>query len=68
MLRLVVFLLLVAVPAFAEPPHSGVAGTRSMPELSDLMLFACAAAGVWFVRNRLRARFRKPPQPETVED
>ena len=42
----------------AAAPHSGVAGTRSMPELSDLALFACAAFAVWFVRNRLRARFR----------
>ena len=62
MLRLIVLLLLIAVPAFAEPPHTGVAGTRSMPELSDLMLFACAAAGVWFGRSRLRARFRKTPK------
>ncbi|MDH4744080.1 hypothetical protein OMP43_08635 [Sphingomonas sp. CBMAI 2297] len=54
-------LLLAATPALAadEPPHTGRAGTRSMPELSDLALAACAAAGVWFVRSRLRARFRK---------
>lgn len=64
-------LLLIAAPAFAdEPPHTGVAGSRSMPETSDFLLFACAAAGVWFVRSRLRARFRKsskdqssPPRP-----
>jgi hypothetical protein len=62
MLRLVVLLLLIAVPALAEPPHTGVAGTRSMPELSDLLLFACAVAGVWFVRSRMRARFRKTPK------
>ena len=51
--------LLIATPALAEePPHTGVAGTRSMPELSDIALFACAAFGVWLVRSRLRARFR----------
>jgi hypothetical protein len=50
--------LLVATPALAAP-HSGVAARRSMPELSDLALFACAAGGVWFVRSRLRARFRR---------
>ncbi|WP_025560148.1 hypothetical protein [Sphingomonas sp. UNC305MFCol5.2] len=57
MLR-IAFVLLIATPAFAAAPHSGVAGSRSMPELSDLALFACAAFAVWFVRNRLRARFR----------
>ena len=57
MLR-IAFALLIATPALAAAPHSGVAGTRSMPELSDLALFACAAFAVWFVRNRLRARFR----------
>lgn len=67
MLRLIVLLLLIAVPAFAVP-HSGVAATRSMPELSDIMLFLCAAAGVWFVRSRLRARFRKTPTAEPIED
>jgi hypothetical protein len=58
MLR-IVLVLLIATPALAAAPHSGVAGTRSMPELSDLALFACAAFGIWFVRSRLRARFRK---------
>lgn len=57
MLR-VVPLLLIATPALAAA-HSGVAGTRTMPELSDIALFACAAFGVWFVRSRLRARFRR---------
>lgn len=54
-------LLLTAVPALAadEPPHTGRAGSRSMPELSDLALAACAAGGIWFVRRQLRARFRK---------
>ncbi|AJP70633.1 hypothetical protein [Sphingomonas hengshuiensis] len=64
MLRLALPLLLLAAPALAaeEPPHTGVAGSRSMPELSDLALFACAAGGVWFVRRRLRARFRAKPK------
>ncbi len=54
-------LLLVAAPAYAadEPAHTGVAGSRSMPELSDFALFAVAAGGVWFVRRAMRARFRK---------
>lgn len=51
--------LLIAAPALAAAPHSGVTGSRSMPELSDLALFACAAFGIWFVRSRLRARFRR---------
>lgn len=51
--------LLIATPTLAAAPHSGVAGTRSMPEFSDLALFACAAFGVWFVRRQLRARFRR---------
>ena len=52
------FLLLVAAPAYAEQAHTGVAGSRTMPELSDIALFAVAAFGVWFVRRSLRARFR----------
>lgn len=61
MLRLAFLFLLIGVPAFAadEPPHTGVAGSRSMPELSDFALAAIAAGGVWFVRSRLRARFRR---------
>lgn len=56
-------LLLIATPAFAdEPAHTGRAGSRSMPEASDLLLFAVAAGGVWFVRARMRARFRKSPE------
>lgn len=64
MLRAALPLLLLALPALAagEPPHNGVASTRSMPELSDLALFACAVAAVWFVRRRLRARFRRAPK------
>ena len=61
MLRIAIPLLLIAAPALGTP-HSGVAGSRSMPELSDLALFACAAAGLWFVRSRLRARFRRSPE------
>jgi hypothetical protein len=62
MLR-VALLLLIATPALAEEPaHTGVAGSRSMPELSDFALFAVAAGGVWFVRRAMRARFRKSPK------
>ena len=67
MLRYALPLLLIAAPALAdEPPHSGVAGSRSMPELSDILLAACAAAGLWFVRNRMRARFRKAPKASST--
>jgi hypothetical protein len=61
MLRLALPLLLLAAPALAadEPPHTGRAGSRSMPELSDLALAAVAAGGIWFVRSRMRARFRR---------
>ena len=61
MLRIALPLLLLAAPALAadEPPHTGRAGSRSMPELSDLALAACAAGGIWFVRRQLRVRFRK---------
>lgn len=56
-------LLLIATPVLAdEPAHTGVAGSRSMPELSDFALFAVAAGGVWFVRRAMRARFRKAPK------
>lgn len=59
-------LLLLASPAFAAPPHSGIVQTRSMPELSDLALFAMAVGGVWLVRHLLRKRFAKQAgtQPE----
>ena len=61
MIRAVLPFLLIAAPALAadEPPHTGVAGSRSMPEISDFLLFAVAAGGVWFVRRAMRARFRK---------
>ena len=64
MIRLVLPLLLIASPALAadEPPHTGIAGSRSMPEISDFLLFAVAAGGVWFVRRAMRARFRKAPK------
>ena len=53
-------LLLLATQVLASvPPHSGVIHTRSMPELSDIALFAMAAAGVWFARRALRKRFAK---------
>jgi len=63
MLRLALALL-IAAPAYAadEPPHTGVAGSRSMPEFSDLALAAVAAGGIWFVRSRMRARFRRRPK------
>jgi hypothetical protein len=61
MIRAVLPLLLIAAPALAadEPPHTGVAGSRSMPEISDFLLFAVACGGVWFVRRAMRQRFRK---------
>ena len=61
MIRALFPLLLIASPALAadEPPHTGVAGSRSMPEISDFLLFAVAVGGVWFVRRAMRARFRK---------
>lgn len=62
MLRVVLFLM-IAAPALAEEPaHTGTPGSRSMPELSDVALFAVAAGGLWFVRSRMRARFRKAPK------
>ena len=53
-------LLLLATPALAAPPHSGVIRTRSMPELSDIALFVMAAGGVWLARRALRKRFKQP--------
>jgi hypothetical protein len=53
-------LLLLATPAAAEDNgHTGTATPRTAPELSDLALFAIAAAGVWFTRRALRNRARK---------
>lgn len=50
----------MTTPALAEDNgHSGVAGVRTGPELSDLALFAMAVLAVWFVRRRLRARFKR---------
>jgi uncharacterized membrane-anchored protein len=45
--------------AWAQDGHSGSAGVRTGPELSDLALFAVAVLIVWFVRRRLRKRHRK---------
>ena len=60
-MRFALLLLLTGTPALAQvPPHSGVVHTRSMPELSDIALFAMAVAGVWLVRRALRKRFAKP--------
>jgi hypothetical protein len=56
--RIAAALLLIAAPVVAQP-HGGAASSRSMPELSDLALAACAAGGVWFARAKLRARFRR---------
>ena len=42
----------------AASGHSGVARVRTGPELSDAALFVAAVLAVWFVRRRLRARFR----------
>jgi hypothetical protein len=39
-----------------------------MPELSDILLAACAAGGLWFVRSRMRARFRKNPEANATKD
>jgi hypothetical protein len=61
MIRSALLLATLATPAFAGA-HSGIAGSRSMPELSDIALFAVAAFGVWFVRRALRARFRRMPK------
>ncbi|OYY89280.1 MAG: hypothetical protein B7Y45_12885 [Sphingomonas sp. 28-66-16] len=52
-------LLLVATPALADAPHSGIAHPRTAPELSDIALFVMAAAGIWIVRRAMRARFAK---------
>jgi hypothetical protein len=62
MFRAALPLLFLAAPALAEGAHSGVAGSRSMPEISDFLLFAVAAGGVWFVRRAMRRRFRKQPK------
>lgn len=54
------FLILLAAPALAEDNgHSGTAGVRTGPELSDIALFAMAVVAVWYARRRLRARHAK---------
>jgi hypothetical protein len=50
---------LLATPALADDGHSGVAGVRTGPELSDVALFVMAVVAVWLVRRALRRRFRK---------
>ena len=63
MLRFAFPLLLLAAPALAdEPAHTGVAGHRDMPELSDVALFAVAAGGLWVARRAMRARARRAPK------
>lgn len=58
--RLVAAIALLPSPALAEDNgHSGVAGVRTGPELSDAALFVMAVVAVWFVRRALRRRFRK---------
>lgn len=51
------FLFLRASPALADTDALGV-HRRSMPELSDIALFAFAVFALWFVRFMLRRRFR----------
>lgn len=50
---------LLVTPVHAQDGHSGTAGVRTGPELSDLWLFAVGALIVWFVRRTLRNRDRK---------
>ncbi|WP_375402306.1 PEP-CTERM sorting domain-containing protein [uncultured Sphingomonas sp.] len=46
--------MIAAILAAAAP-----AAGRTAPEPSDVALFAVAALAVWFVRRRLRNRFRR---------
>ncbi len=46
--------------------HTGVARVRTGPEASDVALFLLAVLAVWFVRRRLRARFRDRPNGHRV--
>ncbi|MCM8729614.1 hypothetical protein ACFO8O_01340 [Hephaestia sp. GCM10023244] len=61
MMRALLPLLLLAAPALAAAPvpHSGTAAPRTAPELSDIALFAMAAAGVFLARRAMRRRFDK---------
>ncbi|WP_375380392.1 hypothetical protein [uncultured Sphingomonas sp.] len=45
--------------------HTGVARVRTGPEASDAALFLLAVLAVWFVRRRLRTRFRDRPDGRT---
>ncbi|WP_109807638.1 hypothetical protein [Sphingosinithalassobacter portus] len=58
----------IAVPALAYAPHSGEAGTRTMPQLSDIALVVFAAGALWFVRHAMRRRKRKQDAPQPAED
>ncbi|MGR6329780.1 hypothetical protein ACU5AX_11995 [Sphingomonas sp. XXL09] len=49
---------MIALLAYADG-HSGIVHPRSAPEWSDVALFVVAAAGLWWVRRRLRRRFQK---------
>ena len=46
---------MIALLLLTVTPAAG----RTSPELSDVALFVVAALAVWFVRRRLRARFRR---------
>ena len=50
--------LLIALPAIAAAPHSGTV-RRTGFEPADAAMFAAVAAGIWFARRALRARFRQ---------
>jgi len=58
-MRALLPLLLLATPALAAAPHSGVVKQRTAPELSDVALFVMAAAGVFLARRAMLRRFDK---------
>jgi hypothetical protein len=49
----------IAAPALAYAPHSGEAGNRTMPQLSDIALIVFAGVSIWAVRKAMRARMRR---------
>ena len=57
--RLALFVAVCLLPGtlHAAPPHTGQVIHDGF-ELSDVALFACAAAGVWLARRSMRARAR----------
>ncbi|MFA5988405.1 MAG: hypothetical protein WC803_02215 [Sphingomonas sp.] len=57
LMSLAAALLIIAQPAFAEV--AGGRHERTAPELSDIALFLMAAAGIYFARRALRARFAR---------